>query len=328
VKILVVGATGYIGSAAARAFQQDGAVVTGLARSDAAAHRLHAAGFDTCSGDFRDPPSLARAVKRLDPDAVVVIASAGGGLGDASAFSADRSAVQALAAAMHGRGKTLIFTSGSAVIGVFAGGERAEPAFAEDTALPLPRDVFAPPSCGVANAFAKDHVLAIGARVEAERATLAAPGVRGIVIRPGNVWGYGGSVDVPKFIELARLNGVAPHWGSGETTHGYVHLDDVVELYRLALARGRPQGVYHAVSEEASQRGLGLAIGRMLGFGARTERVSLERMAELGGVRGVRLSINKRLSADRTRAELGWTPKRLGVAADIEFGSYAETAKD
>ena len=320
-RIFLVGATGYIGSAAARAFRQDGNAVTGLARSDAASQRLRAAGFESKPGDFRDPPSLVRAVEATDPDAVLIAASAGGGLGDAAAFSADRSAVQAIAAALQG-GKTLIFTSGSAVFGVFAGGERAEPPFPEDTALPLPSDVFAPASVGVADAFASDHAIAIGARVEAERATLTAAGVRGVVVRPGNVWGYGGSVDVPKYIELARANGVAPHWGQGATTHGYVHLDDVVDLYRLAVTRGRAGGVYHAVSEEASQRELGLAIGRMLGAGPRTEPVSLERMTELGGVRGVRLSINKRLSAERTRAELCWSPKRLGVVADVEFGSY------
>ena len=321
-KILVVGATGYIGSATARALRLDGHAVTGLARSEAAA-RLHTEGLAFQPGDFRDPPSLAKAVEAQDPDAVVITASAGGGLGDAAAFSADRDAVQALAAAMAGRGKTLIFTSGSAVFGVFAGGERADPAFVEETPLPLPRAIFAPPSSGASERFVRDHEAAIGARVEAERAVLAATGVRGIIVRPGNVWGYGGSVDIPKAIALARAHGVAPHWGAGRATQGAVHLDDVVDLYRLAIARGRPGGVYHAVSEETSQRELGLAIGRMLGVGDRTESVSLERMSELGGVRGVRLSLNKRLSAERTKAELGWAPQRLGVLADVEFGSYA-----
>ena len=287
---------------------------------------LQAKGLASQAGDFRDPPSLAGAVTALDPDAVVVIAGAGGGLGDAAAFSADRNAAQALAAAMAGRGKTLVFTSGSAVFGVFAGGECADPAFPEDTPLPLPRAIFAPPSAGADERFVEDHQVAIGARVEAERAVLAATGVCEIIIRPGNVWGYGGSVDIPKSIELARAHGLAPHWGAGHARQGYVHLDDVVDLYRLAIARGRPGGIYHAASEEASQRELGLAVGRMLGLGARTESVSLERMSELGGVRGVRLSLNKRLSAERTKAELGWAPKRLGVLADVEFGSYAPSS--
>lgn len=78
-KILVVGATGYIGSATARALRQDGHAVTGLARSEASAARLHAEGLRSQPGDFRDPPSLAAAVEAQDPDIVVVIASAGGG---------------------------------------------------------------------------------------------------------------------------------------------------------------------------------------------------------------------------------------------------------
>jgi uncharacterized protein YbjT (DUF2867 family) len=45
-KILVIGATSYIGSAMARAFREDGHVVTGLARTDDAAVRLSAAGLD------------------------------------------------------------------------------------------------------------------------------------------------------------------------------------------------------------------------------------------------------------------------------------------
>ena len=251
--------------------REDGHAVTGLVRSDKAAERLRGAGVRVRPGDFRDPSSLAAAAAALDPDVALVIASAGGGLGDAAAFTADRDAVQALAAAMQGRGKTLIFTSGSAVFGVFSGGERAEPAFPEDTALPLPRGVFAPASGSAPERCVQEHAVAIGARVEAERAVLTAPGLRGIVVRPGNVWGYDGSV----------------------------------------------------LSEAAGQKELGLAIGRMLGIGDRAESVSLDGMAALGGVRGVRSSLNKRLSAERTRAELGWAPKRRGVLADVEFGSYA-----
>ncbi|RBP16085.1 nucleoside-diphosphate-sugar epimerase [Roseiarcus fermentans] len=322
-RILVVGATGYIGSATARALREDGHAVTGLARSLEAAERLGAAGFAAERGDLRDPESLAAVVAGLDPDVVLTSASAGGGLGDADAFTADRDAVQAIAGAIEGRRKTLIFTSGSAVFGVFARGERAEPVFPETATLPLSRAAFAPPSSGAAERFVHEHLVAIAARVEAERAALTAPGVRGIVIRPGNVWGMGGSVDIPKFIDFTRARGAAPYWGSGGATQGYVHLDDLVDLYRLALARGASGGIYHAVSEEAGQKELGLAISRMLGFGGRGESVSLDEMAALGGVRGVRLSLNKRLSAERTREHLGWTPQRLGVLADVEFGSYA-----
>lgn len=61
-KILVVGAGGYIGSATARALLGDGCAVTGLARSEEAALRLRAAGLAAEPGDFREPASLAAAV--------------------------------------------------------------------------------------------------------------------------------------------------------------------------------------------------------------------------------------------------------------------------
>ena len=322
-KILIIGATGYIGSAVALALRNDGYDVSGLARSDASAGRLRDDRIRAVRGDMQEPATLLDAVQTAEPDVVLVVASAGGGAGDTKAFSADRDAILALAAGLEGRGKTLIFTSGSAVFGVFADGERADPAFDETTSLPLPRALFAAPSSGLPDAFATDLQDAVAARVQAERTVLSAPGVRGMIIRPGNVWGHGGSVDIPKAIEIALANGAAPYWGSGESLQGYVHLDDVVDLYRSAIAHGRTGGVYHAVTEEIRQRDLAATISRLIGAGDRTESVTLQRMHAIGGARGVRLSVNKRLSADRTGSELRWSPVRADVLRDVEFGSYA-----
>jgi hypothetical protein len=38
---------------------------------------------------------------------------------------------------------------------------------------------------------------------------------------------------------------------------------------------------------------------------------------------GISLSLNKRLSSDKTRRLLDWTPKRTDIGDDIAFGSYA-----
>ena len=219
-KILVIGATGYLGSALSRRLRADGGEVAGLARSEASGARLAGGGFAVLRGDFRDPPSLARAVAAANPDVVVVSASAGGGAGDTAAFSADRLAIQALALAMQGRGKALVFTSGSAVFGVFADGRRADPAFPEDTPLPLAREIFAPPSRQVAEVYAADLQAAIAARVDAEQAVLQAPGVRGMVVRPANIYGYGDSVDAPKYIEIALANGARALLGRGRLVAG------------------------------------------------------------------------------------------------------------
>jgi len=321
-KILIIGASGYLGGALARAWREDGHDVVGVVRSDASAAKVRKEGVGVVRGDLRDCASLVAAMATVAPDAVIVTASAGGGAGDTAAFTADRAGVQALAAALAGQRKTLVFTSGSAVFGVFAGGELAEPAFTENTPLPLQRSLFARALCETETRFADDLEQAVRARIDAEEATLQAAGIRGMVVRPGNIYGYGGSVDIPKAIEIARANGVAPHWAAGQSVQGYVHLDDVVDLYRRVLVHGQPGGVYHAVAEEVSQYALGCAISRMIGAGDRSQSVTLARMHALGGTRGVRLSLNKRLSSIATSAALGWRPRNKGVLGEIEFGSY------
>jgi nucleoside-diphosphate-sugar epimerase len=150
-----------------------------------------------------------------------------------------------------------------------------------------------------------------------------APGVRGIVIRPGNVYGHGGSFDLPAQIRMARERGVAPHMGAGGTTQGCVHIDDLAELYRLAVVRGAKGSAFHGVAGEVNQKELAAAVSRMIGAGDRTDSLTLEEMYGAGGSAGISLSINKRLSADQTREQLGWTPSRTDILHDVEFGSYA-----
>ena len=74
-------------------------------------------------------------------------------------------------------------------------------------------------------------------RVETETAVLKAAGVRGIAIRPGLVYGEGKGYDLPNLIALARTPSAAPHLGAGGVRQGYVHIDDLVELYVQALER-------------------------------------------------------------------------------------------
>src|SRR5260370_28380974 len=96
-KILVTGATGYIGGAAAKALRLAGHEVSGLARSESSAAKLVRAGLTPVMGDFADPASLAGAVK--DADTVISTASTGSLGGDAETFARDRDAVRAIFAA-------------------------------------------------------------------------------------------------------------------------------------------------------------------------------------------------------------------------------------
>jgi uncharacterized protein YbjT (DUF2867 family) len=60
VKILVTGATGYIGGAAAKALRLGGHEVSGLACSERAAAKLTQAGLTPVMGDFADAASKTR----------------------------------------------------------------------------------------------------------------------------------------------------------------------------------------------------------------------------------------------------------------------------
>jgi nucleoside-diphosphate-sugar epimerase len=352
-KVLVTGATGYIGGAVAKALQARGHEVLGLARSEQAAAKLRQVAVQPVMGDFSDRASLVRAIQESNPDAVISTASVGSLSGDANTFAQDRDAVLALEKALGNSGKTLIFTSGSAVFGVFNGGEATQQVFREDASVPLPMSQFAPPWVGVPAMLAKGFAGAMAARVETEKLVLNAQGLRGIVVRPGLVYGNGGSFDLPALIRMARSRGGAAYLGAGTTRQGYVHIDDLAELYCLAIERAPKGAVLHGVTDEVSLGDLAGAIHRMIGAHGDTASVAMHQMLGLSGLErvglsftnhlpdsilqrlqngftappnlatGLSLCLNKRLSSEWTRRVLEWAPTRKDILADVEFGSYA-----
>jgi nucleoside-diphosphate-sugar epimerase len=320
-KILVTGATGFIGAAIARKLSQQRHEILALSRSDSAAAKLRAAGLIPVFGDFADPGSLAAPAAQVD--AIVSTASIGQVEGTPDSFAKDRDAVAVITKALGDSGKPLIFTSGSAIFGVFTKGEASPMIFDEDHPVPLPASVFAPPEVEIPAPFIDAFAGAMARRVETETAVLKAAGVRGIAIRPGLVYGEGKGYDLPNLIALAKTHGAAPHLGPGGVRQGYVHIDDLVELYVLALERAPAGTMLHAVTGEIALGDLAAAVSRLVGAGGRTEPLSLMEMYARGGGGGVSLSVNKRLASEKTRNILDWTPTRYDIMEDVEHGSYA-----
>jgi len=320
-KILVTGATGFIGGAVARKLSQQGHEVVALSRSGAAAAKLQAAGLTPIAGDFANPASLAAPAAQVD--AVVSTASIGQVEGTPESFAKDRDAVAVMTKALGDSGKPLIFTSGSAIFGVFTKGEASPTIFDEDNPVPLPASVFAPPEAEIPRPFIDAFGAAMAPRAETETAVRKAFGVRGIAIRPGLVYGKGKGYDLPNLIALAKTHGAAPHLGVGGVRQGYVHIDDLVELYVRALERAPAGTMLHAVTEEIALGELAAAVSRLVGAGGRTEALSLMEMYTRGGGGGVSLSVNKRLASEKTRRVLDWTPTQYDILEDVEHGSYA-----
>ena len=187
--------------------------------------------------------------------------------------------------------------------------------------------MYAPAAAGVHPLLVAGFGASMAVRVETEQAVLADGNGRGVVVRPGLVYGRGGNSDLTALIDRARAAGRAGHWGSGGTLQSYVHVEDLAELYCLAVDNAPHGAILHGVVEDVSQRELAMAINRMIGVDERTEHLSLEQMLGITtemnidssftppptAGSGISLSVNKRLASDRTWAKLDhaqcvWSP--------------------
>ena len=110
-KVLLTGATGYIGSAVTDALSRASHEVTGLARSSDAAERLRKRNIRAHPGDLNEPRSLTLAA--CASDATIHTALPHG----TDAPPAGQRAVQAFLGALEGTGKPFIYTSGIRVYG-------------------------------------------------------------------------------------------------------------------------------------------------------------------------------------------------------------------
>jgi nucleoside-diphosphate-sugar epimerase len=291
--LFLTGATGYIGGSLAARLVEAGNCVRGLVRSRESADLLAGRGIEPVLGDLDDSDLLTREARAAD--AVVNTASA------------DHAAsVRALIAGLAGSGKPLLHTSGSSVIGEDARGQKGSAVvFDEDTPL-------------VVNAMKQARrdidLMVLGA---------AALGVRSAVICPGNIYGIGkglkpDSVQIPFLAANAREQGVVQIVGAGLNVWSNVHIDDVVDLYLLALAKAPAGAFYFAENGEASFGAIGAAIALRLGL-AGVESLPPAVAAQRWGEAKAYFSLgsNSRVRARRARRELGWSPRHSSVLAWI-----------
>ena len=227
-KVLVTGASGYIGGSVAAALRAAGHEVIGLVRSDARAAQVRERGIEPLIGTLEDAVLLAHAARAAD--AVVNAADA-----------EHRGVVEAILTALAGSGKAFLQTSGSSIVADLAAGEPTDKVYDEETPVhPLPGRK---------------------ARVALNDAVLAAAkdGIRAVVICPSLIYGAGrgvnaSSIQIPWLIALAKKYGVPKHIGRGENVWSNVHIDDLVELYLLALDKASPGAFYYVANGENSMR--------------------------------------------------------------------------
>ena len=298
-RVFVTGASGWIGSATVAELRGAGHEVVGLARSDASAAAVAAAGARVLRGDLDDLDALRRGA--ADADAVAHLANKHDWSDPAESNRAERAAVETLAETLVGSDKPFLLAAG--VAGLASGRPGTEADRSPWEGPDAPRGG----SENLALSYVDRGVRTISARF--------APTVHGV----------GDHGFVALVAAAARRHGVSARVGDGTAAWSAVHRGDAARLVRLGLERAPAGSVLHAVAEEAvPNRELAEAVGRALGVPV-TSVAPDDAVAHFGFV-GAFLAMDMSATSTRTRALLGWTPTGPTLVEDIAAGGYTGPA--
>jgi nucleoside-diphosphate-sugar epimerase len=292
-KVVLTGATGFIGSHVLTELHKHGHEVTALVRSDAQAAVVAARGATPAVVDLYDRPAVAALLGRAD--GAIHTASPG----DATSADLDTAVVDAATEAFAGTGRPYLQISGLWVYGT-------NTAITEDSAFNAPT--------------------LVSWKEPIERRVLDADGIRGVVIVSGVAYGDGGG-GLPGLLlgsprdDAGRLIMV----GAGQQHWATVHAADLADFFRRVLeddsARGRyviGNGLRPTLAEltEAAAEAVG-APGAVPGSDA-------EARARVGDYFAEVLLLDQGTDAARARAELDWHPTHPSLTDEFRPGSYRQ----
>ncbi|WP_345742418.1 NAD-dependent epimerase/dehydratase family protein [Streptomyces tendae] len=287
-KVFITGGSGYIGRSTIAALIRRGIEVTALARSEPSARTVSDLGATPLAGALTDTDVLREAADRADG-----VIHLGVDYSEGTA-DVDRAAAEAM---LDGAGsRPYVHTGGVWVYGDTDG--------VVDEDAPL-----SPPGI---TAWRLDNEKQVLARTTA--------GAHPVVVMPGLVYGYSGGLAQSFFVEPGRAAGAVPCIGDGSARWALVHVDDIAELYVLALSA--PAGaVYAGVSgQNLPLADIALALSHAAGCPGRIDSLSLDEALQQMGPIAEAFALDQQFTGARARRELGWTPTRLDALAELSRG--------
>jgi nucleoside-diphosphate-sugar epimerase len=290
-KVVLTGATGFVGSHVLADLYKHGHEVTALVRDDAQADTVAARGATPVVVDLYDRPAVARLLGNAD--GAIHTASPG----DATSADLDSAVVDAVTGAFAGTGKPYLQISGLWIYG-------ANPAITETSPFNAPAMV-----------SWKEPI---------ERRVLGATDIRGVVIVSSVAYGDGGG-GIPGLL-LGSPRDNAGHLimlGTGQQHWSTVHAADLADFFRRALENESARGRYvigngaHPTVAELTQ-----AAAVAAGAPGAVPGSDDEARARLGDYFAEVLLLDQGTDAARARAELGWYPSHPSLSDEFRHGGY------
>ncbi|WP_028937777.1 NAD-dependent epimerase/dehydratase family protein [Pseudonocardia spinosispora] len=273
-QVFVTGGSGYIGRATLAALRRHGIAASALVRTDRSAEIVAGLGATPVLGTLTDAEVLTGAARASD--GVIHLGQAA----EADGADIDRTASEAMQAGLGDRG-AYVHTGGTWVYG--------------DTDGVVDEDApQAPPAL-------------VAWRAANEKLVLERPG-RPVLVMPGLVYGKSGGLLETFYLSAARGGGAVPCVGDGGNHWSTVHVDDIAELYVLALHA--PAGsVYAGVAEGyPTQAEVLTAAAREAGLPETLTHLSLPEAVALMGPIAEAFHLDQQVTGARARTALPWLP--------------------
>ena len=300
-KVFVTGATGYIGFNVATALRRAGHEVWGLVRRDEKARVLARHEIRPVMGTLQEPGAW---LTQAEACSVLIHAAADA---QADTLALDRQAVEALLGTGRAgaRPKTMIYTSGVWVYGSTNG------KLVDETMSLAPAKL-------------------VARRPATEQLVLGSADVKGLVIRPGCVYGRQGGLTGMWFASATKENTVRVI-GDGLNRWAMVQVDDLADAYLRAAESGLAGEAFNITDRSrATVLEMASAAGRAAGYEGEIERVPLARAAQSMGDFAECLTLDQHVDGRKAVRRLGWQPRHGGFVDDAQtyFESWRAAQQD